>query len=361
MTTWRLSALLVDAVRNVICSPMRSVLLAATTAGLIGALVLTELSTTDDLLAVQSRFVDSGGNVVVAFSEEGLDSGRCAAIAYMSGTVETAAVTRGSPVEVGQAPGTLFNSGSITTGALTLFTLKPTPRVSDVIDRWVIGSAAAAELGLSEGMWLTVNSGEHRQVGAVIDTEVRNPQIDRWILRIGPAAGTASQCWVEFAPGARTGRKEMVETMFADSSDILVTPWIRPDKFSRDPVTELATRPQTNAWLIAGLLLAGIGWLGTWFRRSHVGLYRAVGTGPATLLIIGTVEYAIPILLGGLAGTLWATAAWTATTTSGFPDADQLAIAVRTAASTTLLALVTAPLLWPAIARGSIAQQLKDR
>jgi len=361
MTTWRVRDLVIDAVRNVGGSPVRSLLLGVTTAGLIGALVFTELSTTNDLLAFEHRFIDSGGNVVVAYSDDGLDTRRCAAMASMSGILETAAVTPGSPVEVAQAPGTLFSTGTITTGALTLFTLEPPASVTDVFDRWVIGSAAATELGLSEGMWLTVSGSEPRRVGAVIDTEARNPQIDRWILTVAPAAGIARQCWVEFTPGATTGRNEMVETIFADSSDILVTPWIRLDEFSRDPLTELAARPQTNAWLIAGLLLAGISWIGTWFRRSHIGLYRAVGTGPAALLIIGAVEYAIPILLGGLAGTLWAAAAWTATTASGFPDADQLAIAVRTAASTMLLALVTAPLLWPAAARGSIAQQLKDR
>lgn len=360
MTTWRLRDLFVDAVRNVISSPGRSLLLAAATAGLVGALVFAELSTTDDLLAFESRFVESGGNVIVAFSEEGLSASRCVAMAAVSGVVGTAAVTPEPPVKIAQAPGTLFNAGTVTAGALTLFTPEPLTLGPGIVDRWVVGSAAATELGLSEGLWLAVDGGRARQVAAVMDTGVRNPQIDRWILSIAPAAGAARQCWVEFAPGATTGREEMIETVFADNSDLEVTPWIRLDEFSRDPVSELAARPQTSAWLVAGLLLAGIGWLGTWFRRSQIGLYRAVGTGPAALLVIGAIEYAIPVVFGTMAGALWAIAAWTATTT-GFPDSDQLVIVARSTASTTLLALTVAPLLWPAMARGTIAQQLKDR
>lgn len=357
--TWRIRDLIVDALRNLAGSPSRTLLLGVVAAGLIGALVFIELATTDDLLAFEKRFVDSGGNVVVAHSEEGLPADRCAALAAMPGIKRSGAVAPGPAVEVGQAPGTLFNTGTVTAGAVELFTATPPPPISDITDRWVVGAAAADELGLTRDSWLAIDN-QQRQVGAVIDTATRNPQIGRWILTIGPPTGTAQQCWIEYFPGATTGRIETIDTAFAGTPDAVVTPWIRLDDFARNPIEELATRPQTNAWILAGLLLAAIAWITTWFRRSHIGLYRAVGTGPAALLILGTVEYGVPILIGAVAGSLWATAIWTATT-SGIPHHDQLIIAYRTAASATLLATATAALLWPATAKESIADQLKDR
>jgi hypothetical protein len=357
--SWRIRDLVVEGLRNLAGSPARSTMLAVAAGAVIGALVFVELSTTEDLLAFEQRFVDSGGNVVVAFSEQGISTGRCHSLTAMSGVKASAAIAVGPAVEAGNSPGTLFNSGTVTAGAIGLFAVDSARPVGESVDRWILGSEAAKELGLREGSWLAVGS-TRRQVGVVIDTETRNPQIARWILETGAPSGTSQQCWVEFLPGARTGRVETIDTVFAGSSDVVVTPWIRLDDFARNPTEELAARPQIYAWIVAGLILSAIAWIATWFRRSQIGLYRAVGTGPAALLILGTVEYAAPILTGAIAGTLWATAAWTATT-DGFAHYDQLVIAYRTAASAAFLATATAALLWPATAKGSIAEQLKDR
>lgn len=360
MRSWRLMDVFTEAVRNIAASGTRAVMFGAAAALVVGALAYVELTTTADLLAFEDGFVTAGGNVVVATTDDGLDAARCAALASQRGVVSSVAVATGPLVEVDQAPGTLFNTASVTVGALDQFVLGSSLSSADTVDRWVVGASAAQELGVGEGMWLGVDGGESRQVGVIIDTEVRNPRMQRWIMTVVPAAGTADECWVEFAPGARAGREEFVATIFADSADVVVAPWIRLDQFSRNSVAELAARPQADGWLIAGLVLAGISWLATWFRRSQIGLYRAVGTGPSTLLIFGAVEYAIPMLVGSVAGVMWAAATWSAIT-GRFPGADQAAIAVRMASSSFLLAAVVGPILWPALARESIAKQLKER
>ena len=357
---WRLRDLVVDAAHNVAGSPARTLLLGVVAAGVVGGLVFTELSFSQDLLDFQAGFDASGGNVVVASNDDGLPAARCDALGGLDGIVAAAALEPGGPVEMNVAPGTLFQTGAFTAGGLRLFTTGAAPTVAAVVDRWVIGQAAAEELGVEPGMWLAV-ADVSRQVGAVIDTEPRNPQIARWILTVTAPVGTATQCWVEYQPGAVSGRIELVDTVFADTGDnLVVRPWIRLDEFARDPVAELAQRPQRTAWIAAGLLLAALVWLATWFRRADIGLYRAVGTGPAALLVLGAVEAALPLLVGGIAGALWAVAAWAAAT-GHTPDPDQTLIATRTAASTLLVALAAAPLLWPITARQSIAQQLKDR
>lgn len=360
MSTWRLSDLLVDAVRNVTGARVRSALLALITAGLVGALVYTEFSTTDELLAFRDTFIDSGGNMFVAASEAGLASDRCAALASMEGVTGSAGIESGPPIETTAAPGTLFNTGGVTIGALGLFSSEPAGSATAVVDGWVIGASAASELGVTEGMWLAIGSATPRHVGTVIDAEIRNPRINRWIMTVQPPTGTVTECWIEFAAGVTSGRQETVNAVFADATNVIVVPWIRLDEFSRNPIAELAGRPQASAWIIAGLLIGAMGWLITWFRRSQIGLYRAVGTGPSALLVLGAVELGIPILSGALIGSLWAAAIWTADS-AGYPSPDQFAIAMRTTVSTVLLALAAGPLLWPLTVRGSIASQLKDQ
>lgn len=357
---WRLRDLVIEAARNVSGTPVRSILLGVVAAGVVAGLVFIELAFTQGLLDFQAGFEASGGHVVVASNDDGLPVGRCAALAGLDGIAAAAALDPGSPAETNVAPGTLFQTGRFTSGGLRVFTTGFAPQAAEVADRWILGEAAADELGVEPGMWLAVD-GESRQVGAVVDTEQRNPQIARWILTVAPPVGQAAQCWVEYAPGAATGRIELVDTVFADTGDgLVVRPWIRLDEFSRDPIAELAARPQRTAWVAAGLLLAALVWLATWFRRADIGLYRAVGTGPAALLILGAVEAALPLTVGGLAGALWATATWAAVI-GHMPNPDQVLVAVRAAASTLLVALTVAPLLGLLLARQSIAQQLKDR
>lgn len=149
MSTWRLQDLFVEATRNVTRGRVRSVLLALATAGLVGALVFTELSTTDELLAFQDEFIDSGGNMFIATSEEGLASSRCAALASTQGVIGSASVTSGPPMETTLAPGTPFSTGRVTTGALGLFSREPATPVADVVNGWIVGSFGASELGVT--------------------------------------------------------------------------------------------------------------------------------------------------------------------------------------------------------------------
>lgn len=368
--TWRFKDIVVDAVRNVAGTPTRTVLLGVVSAGVVGALAFTELAFTQNLLDFRTQFEESGGYVVVATkatdgnvaitADKGLSAERCAALSDIHGITAAAAVQVGPLKGVNTAPGTLFRTGTLTADGLDLFTSGTPPTVANVADRWILGVAAADELGVRSGMWLVVGE-DARQVGAVIDTDERYPQIARWIMTIAAPFGMADECWVEYDSGVTTGRTELVDTVLATTAGQLVArPLIRLDRFARNPVSELAVRPQAQAWFAAGLVLAAIAWLATWFRRAHIGLYRALGTTPSGLFTLGAVEYALPTVIGGAAGALWAIATWVART-GAVPSIDQILVVARTAASTLLFAVILAPILWPLAGRGSIAQQLKDR
>lgn len=303
--------------------------------------------------------MSSGGHVVVAEADApGLSVRRCVALGATPGVIASAALEPGDLVQLETAPGILFQTGSIT-GAASVFAPDRSVLAGSDQRGWVLGSAVASEIGAKAGTWLSI-VGPNYPVATVLDTELRNPIVARWIMSITAPAGSATQCWIEFSPGAITGRLELVATTFAEEGDRLrVRDLIRLDEFSRDPAIELATRPHARAWWLAASLLSAIMWLTVWMRRAEVGLYRAVGTNAVQLMILGTVETLITLSVGAIAGFLWGSAIWTAL--RGYnPIADQFYVSACTASSVSLLAILIAPWLWPVLARGSIPRQLKE-
>lgn len=359
MTGWRVTDAMTEAGRNVVASPARSAALAALAAALIGALVIVELATTADILAFRTDLTEAGGDVIVVYSDEGLDTGTCHDAQLLSGIAQSGAIKPGPVAEPAQSPGTGFFTAALTTGTPALLAADDAPPIGAIDDGWILGTAVANELGIEAGMTLSAH-GARRPVNAVLDTETRYPQTSRWIMHISAPIGTATQCLIAFEPGATSGRTDVGLTLFAETTDAAAQPLVRLNDFSRDPIRELTERPQANAWILVGLVLTAAAWLTAWLRRSTIGLYRALGTRPATLLLIGAAEHALVVLVGAAAGALWAIAAWAATQEVAIAT-DQLVIAARTATSAVLLTLATGAAIWPAMARAPIATQLKDR
>jgi hypothetical protein len=358
MKNWRIRDLFRESVGNDAGSRGRTLILGGSALLVVGALFLSDLLVTGGILDFQRRYVESGGNLYIASSKSGLDAARCAALVSLPGVKGSAAVSPGPRARVLSEPGTLYWTGIVTMGAIRLLTTASTIQAVDLQGRVLVGADAAQELGVVPGSWLGIEGTKPKQVGAVVDSEDRDPALNRWIAAVAAPIGLARECWVEFDAGVKTGRQETMFAMFT-GPDVVVQPVKRLDEFSRDPVGELAGRPQTIAWLYAGLLLALLGWLSSWFRRSDVGLYRAVGTGSPALLVIAAGEFVIPVVVGALGGALWALAWWMAE--HGNPTSDQLYVASRTAASIVLLAVTCTPLSWIVLGRESIATQLKDR
>ncbi|MEX2323523.1 MAG: hypothetical protein WEA29_07105 [Acidimicrobiia bacterium] len=362
MTGWRLRDAVGEAWRSVTAAVWRTVMLMLVMAGMVGALAWSELATTDHVLAFQRGFDDRGGWVVVASATRGdLPADRCVSIASQRGVVSAGAMTPGPTVQTAAAPGTLFQSASATVGAIQQWAASA-PSSADLADGIVVGSAAANELGLAPGMIVTVDVvGGDQRVAAVIDTEDRNPFVARWLIQVAPPVGAANQCWVEFEPGTVPAGLGVMEAVFADlRPNLEVRRWIRLDDFSRDPVAELANRPQRQAWIPIGIAAAVLVWVIVWARTAEIGLYRAVGTRTSTLWLFGQFEAVFVLVPAAAAGYLWAVAAHAATADRQ-PGLDQLLIAARTSLSATLLALIVAPLAWAWSGRGQIAAQLKDR
>ena len=217
MAGWRLREAAGEAWRSVSAGLWRTVTLGVVTAGLVGALVWVELGTSDDVLGFQRAFERRGGWVGVATDPQArIDAAGCAALAHHSGVVHAGALGAADTIQTTAAPGTLFQTAAATSGAIRLWAADP-PAHGDLVTGLVLGQAAADELGLRPGMHLSVAGDDRiRSVGAVVDTEARNPFITRWILDVAPPAGTAAQCWVEFSPENLDIGLQVLEATFAD-------------------------------------------------------------------------------------------------------------------------------------------------
>lgn len=356
---WRVFDLVAEAWRNLRAAPGRTFLLVGVTAVLMGGLAFVETSMTSELIEFNDRYVAAGSNAVVVYSDTGLPASTCSTTRSLSGVLAGGAVSSTMSVETDMAPGTLFNTAAGTTGLWDVIATSQVTRTGADGSGWIIGEAAADELGLSPGMMLGID-GHLQDVDSVVDTELRDPQASRWIMTTMAPTGLAAQCWIEYEPGITTGRIESASAIFAGVDDAIAVPLIRLDEFSRDPVAELANRPARYGWVVAGSVIALTVWVMAWFRRADIGLYRALGTRSSGLTIIGSIEAAVPLTIGATLGTLWGVAVAVAVSRSSI-GADQWSIVLRSVGSGVLLALIAAPLPWTLGAREPIADQLKDR
>jgi hypothetical protein len=359
--SWRISTLGQEAIRNTTGSLTRTVVTILITGAVTAGLAWTEYVTTDSLLDFQARYTAQGGYVVVASNPDGLDTGRCERLGTRPDVLAAGSIRPGTALETNLAPGTLFQTAAATPGLFGVWLPQETPTHADLSQGLVIGAAAADELGLDTGRHLQIEGQPSRPIGVVADTEDRAPESMRWLISVIPATGTTTTCWVEYTPTAYQAGLEMTWAVFSDSGPQLsVNQYRRLDEFSIDPLQALAARPQRQAWTIIGATLAALTWIGAWFRRSELGLYRAIGTTTPELATITWIETILTIGTGTTAGLAWATALRTATNHTPLTP-DQLTITTRNLTSALLLALLLAPLATLLLGRGDIATQLKDR
>lgn len=360
MRGWRFRTLGGEAVRNLTAASARTLVFFFATAAVVGSLTWSELDTTTELVDFERDFIHRGGRVAVATSDGGLPASRCHLLSQRSEIVQAGGLRTGEVVEITSAPGTKIQTGQVTAGAINLWS-DPSSSSGEFSGGLVLGIDIASELGLGVGRMIAFDGAQPQRVAAVVDPEERNPRVAGWLLSPVPAVGTVDQCWVEFIAGALGAGVDVLDVVFADTGTSLrVAPWIQLDEFSRDPSAEFARRVQARAWLPAAFILTLLFWLSAWFRRSEVGLYRAVGTTGAGVWLVGQLEALIVVVVATASGFLWAGSIHVAQA-ADFPTGDQMFIAFRTSASASLLALALAPFGWLWLGRGVIATQLKDR
>ena len=359
--TWRVGALAREAWRNVVNNAVRSMAVALIAGAAIGVLGSLELRTTADLAAFERDYAAAGGYVAVVTGQQGgVDAGRCARLREWPAVVAAGAVRVTGTVSFVSAAGVLFQSAAVTEGALRVWAPSRRAAPLDGGASYVSGRAFAKELGLREGSYTALVGEPAATLRTVIDAERRNPQVQRWLLDVVPPVGLADECWVElrresYAPGIAS----LAAWFSSGSSEAVVRPYTRRDEFTRDPLREFRDRPQRFGWVAAGGLIAAVFLLSAWFRRAELGLYLALGTGRLQVVSMLAVEAALLVGVGVLLAVPWV-AAIQVSLGHDIPW-EHARIALRTSLLGALLGLGIAPWLAALVARGNIANLLKDR
>ncbi|HXU23986.1 MAG TPA: hypothetical protein VN697_08155 [Tepidiformaceae bacterium] len=358
--SWNPRTLMGEAVANVRSSAVRSAILFTALAVALGSLAYLEVHQASDLLAFESSFQSAGGYVSIVSAQGGVSAGRCEGLNRVPGVVAAGAERAEGQATFTSAPGVLYQEYGITTGLARVWAtsssvgnLPPTPG-------FFAGTALASELAVRGGLMLAREGESPLPLLAILDVSERAPQADRSLLEVVPPTGNADECWVEFTPQAFPGGSGALAAAFAGGNGTpSVRAYISPDQFSRNPANELAARPQRNGWAIVALLVAGIFVLVAWLRRAELGLYLALGTSRVTLATMLAMESWILVAAGWLTGVLWALAIQRAT--GHALTLGSIRLATVTSGSAALAVLVLAPMLSVLVARGSIANLLKDR
>ncbi|MGK2965149.1 MAG: hypothetical protein ACSLFM_06040, partial [Tepidiformaceae bacterium] len=197
-------------------------------------------------------------------------------------------------------------------------------------------------------------------VAAVVDTADRNPQVARWALDVEPPSGIAAQCWVEMTRETYPSGLAALPAWFTSGDEPPnVIPYRRTDEFARDPAAEFAGRPQRLGWMVAGAMVVAMAWLMTWFRRSELGLYLALGTPRSAVVALLAAESWLLVMPAAVAAWVYAVALSYAL--GWDPGWGEAFLAARTMGSAALVALFVMPLAPLVLVRGSIAELLKDR
>jgi hypothetical protein len=361
--SWQLGELARDAARAASVPLWRAVLVVIGVGLFVFALTTAELSTTQDVIEFQRTLDEKGLWVGVLSNPDGMLSARnCQSLESRSWVVGAGGVRLGGSETFTQAPSTPFQTAWVTPGVVRIWTQGTAqPTFGAMSSGAVVGEEVATEVGLAARSFVQPETSVRPlQVGAVVNVDNRFPNASRWLMYVTGPVGTVNECWIEIAPGSLPAALASASLAFPGVANIDARPLISLNDLSRDPATELSERPQADAWIAAGAAMVTINWLVTWFRRSDIGLYRALGTDTTSLWFMSQIETILLHSLGAIAGYSWAVVVF-ALPQGDLPLVDQLTVSGRTSASAVLVSIALSPLATFLVGRDQVSDQLKDR
>lgn len=353
---WQTRELASEALRNVLASPVRLTLNVVLFASVFGGVAGLELVYSSAVLSTQRELNVRGANVVVLTAEDGASAARCDALRAVDGVLEAGAL-RMTAVDALQAdPENRVQTAAATAGLVRIWN----PELVYFATGWLAGQALARELAVGEGAFIGLMDARPAAIGGIIDGRARSPAIDRWLVSVVAPTGTSSECWVEFVAGAVHTAPGLLNAWFeGEASAVQLRPLLPLNEFSTDPARQLRERPQADAWLPIGIVMAAMAWLITWLRRAETTLYRGLDTRAIEVLLMTAVEWAVVVAISWALGVAWATAV--TVTIHGSIGVDQLQIALRSSGSAAAITMALAAFAALPILRSSVVELLKDR
>lgn len=351
---WRLAAVIGEALANYASSSARTLVLVVGVGGMLAALSWAELNYSAEVKDQARRFAAAGGYVAVAVGPAGLAASSCEQLRWDPRVVSAGGLRDGGQVTTSNAPGVAFQRYEVTGGTIAVWD-PSAPATSR--GGYRVGLAAAEELGLATGSWVSTDGGPTAPA-VVIDPAARNPFAARAFMDLVPPMGRLDQCWVEFRPEFFEAGLVWLPAAFAPE-EAEARRAVDRGEFSVDPVAVFAGRPQRWGWLPVGFVASAMIALMALFRRSESAVYRAFALSRLGLLIMQQVETGALVVVTFVLASVWAVVAYAVA--AGVPDLDQVVVALRTSGKAGALILVIGPMAGALAAGGSPASLLKER
>ena len=274
--------LAVEAARNLVAAPARTVLRSALVVLVIGAGTSAFHARQLDRRSTYLDFLVRGGTVHVVRAPDGIAASDCDRLARQPTVLHAGAVSAVRTVVPRTDPGRLVAGYQVSPGFLGVVAPGAVPSVDAEVH---VGWHLADHLGAVPGSQVDVGRGP--ATAAVV------PPLGRADRFAGAALVPAldlvvAECWVEVHPAAGAQGAALVEGLLPVTGAARITPLVATNEFTDvDPDVEPAVG---RWWLAGGVALALVELLVLRQRRRELALYRAVGARRADVTTCTVLE-----------------------------------------------------------------------
>jgi hypothetical protein len=296
----------VEAVRNLVSSPTRTIVLAVGSV-IVGAIIATAtVVEVDRVVTVASQQEIAGAYAfeVVAPGGAAPAATRCNSLQNIDGVIAAGGVMATTGVRLDVQPDEDARILVVTPGYIAA----AWPDLPDASKASVIAGSGFGNLGWQAGsvVHYTVD-GTSSNVSTRLDDVTQHPSMlndDRVLVQVAPPAGTVAVCLVRARADSAASVSQALRGSFGAGTSIQDV-LIRSSLLS-DPQQLLDSRVSQLGWAFGGLVIAVLligGWVA---RRGEFALYRLLGFPDRGILAMLTVETValglIPAQLGALIG-----------------------------------------------------------
>ena len=210
----------------------------------------------DEIRAQYNTAIKDGANIVsVTNQSQTISASTCEQLNQESDIKHAGGITRNTPIKASTAPGVPLQSGIVTPNYINVFKTNPIKEeqqtTSEVSSSVIFGSIAARESGITAGAKVNLESIGLVTVAEVLETNHRTGLIDRWIFLPQAPVGTVAECWIETKEHSRQAVMERLNSVFAASYPIQISPMLDDDP--NDSIEKSLLALSTNLpWIIAG-------------------------------------------------------------------------------------------------------------
>lgn len=291
----RVRELLTEAARNLATSTTRALTFAlALVAVLLVTVGMDQASVTTTRIA-HHQFRADGATLWVLASPDGIDAGRCEALAGLRGVVGAGAVRAGDDVRLALLPSTTTRVADVSTGLRTILAITR-PATSGV---WISPSLSES-LGADPGETLTLEDGSTVTIADryAFPEAVSSSTLSSALAAPAPTTGLWDECWLDLETYDEATTASMTFSLVPAADDLLggqaqLTQLNGSHGRSHNLPALLAERPTRWLLLAAPVLAALVGAISVRTRRLEHAAARHVGVTRTDLAATTAVESAV--------------------------------------------------------------------